>query len=103
MTNNSLNKKSKLMLCVPAIIYLALGLISIIMAIAGKESISSISIQAIVIAFWTFILNLICSAGYEVISWILLFLPIIIFFIFLILGFSFMGSLMGSSMKQTKT
>lgn len=97
MTNNLNNKKSKLMLCVPAIVYLVFGIISIIMSIVGKESIGSISISAIVVALWTYILNLICSAGYEVISWILVFLPIIIFIIFIIFGLSFLGGIMGAA------
>ena len=100
MTNNSNKKKSKLMLCVPAIVYLVFGIISIIMSIVEKESIGSISISAIFIALWTYILNLICSAGYEVISWILVFLPIVIFIILMIMGLSFLGGLMGSAMQN---
>tara|TARA_Y100000389_G_scaffold204956_1_gene261228 strand:- start:12703 stop:13053 length:351 start_codon:yes stop_codon:yes gene_type:complete len=39
--------------------------------------------DAIYILFWTFILNSLCKAGYSEISWILVILPIILFFIIL--------------------
>ena len=38
-------------------------------------------IKLIFILFWTWILNLICKDGYEVISWILVFLPFIAIFL----------------------
>ena len=34
-----------------------------------------------ILLFWTFILNCLCKAGYKEISWILLLLPFILFFI----------------------
>ncbi len=37
--------------------------------------------HAIYIAFWTFILNMLCKHGYSNISWFLLFLPFILGFI----------------------
>jgi hypothetical protein len=36
------------------------------------------------ILLWTWILNLICRDGYPVISWILVFLPFIIIFLYLV-------------------
>lgn len=39
--------------------------------------------KAIYILFWTFILNSICKAGYKEISWFLVILPFILFFIIL--------------------
>jgi len=92
MTNNN-NKNKKLMLCIPAIIYLVFGVISIIMSIVKKQSVLSIFISVIFIALWTFLLNILCSYGYEVISWILLFLPIIMFMIFIFIGFNLLKSI----------
>lgn len=36
----------------------------------------------IYIVFWTFILNLMCKAGYSEISWFIVLIPIILFFLF---------------------
>lgn len=38
------------------------------------------------VGFWTFVLNLICKAGYKNLSWFLVLLPVILFFIFLVLA-----------------
>lgn len=37
------------------------------------------------VGFWTFVLNLICKAGYKNLSWFLVLLPVILFFIVLVL------------------
>lgn len=37
------------------------------------------------VIFWTFVLNLICKAGYKSLSWFLVLLPIILFFIIIFL------------------
>jgi hypothetical protein len=38
------------------------------------------------VGFWTFVLNLICNAGYKNLSWFLVLLPVILFFIILVLA-----------------
>ena len=37
------------------------------------------------VGFWTFVLNLICKAGYKNLSWFLVLLPVILFFVVLVL------------------
>jgi hypothetical protein len=85
-------------LCAPALFYLVISLISV--AIIGFYNygsenlycvgyyscpVSSITlifiIKLIYIVFWTWVLNLICGAGYPVISWLLVLIPILLFFI----------------------
>ena len=39
--------------------------------------------QVLYIAFWTWILNLICRAGYPELSWFLILFPFILFFVLL--------------------
>lgn len=87
-------------LCTPAHIYLVLSLISIsLMAIqnifAGKNgrycvgrfscTIPNIflvfAVKILYIAFWTIVLNSLCIAGYKQLSWFLVLLPFILFFI----------------------
>lgn len=41
-------------------------------------------IKAIYIAIWTWILNIICSAGYTWVSWLLVLVPFILFFIMIL-------------------
>ena len=40
-------------------------------------------INGIYILFWTFILDLMCKAGYNELSWFILLIPILLFFLFL--------------------
>jgi len=85
-------------LCTPAYVYLVVSVIAlIVMAFQnwgnlntyciGSYSCSVTStimifvIKAIYILFWTWVLNLICRAGAPGIAWILVLLPLILFFV----------------------
>jgi len=86
-------------LCTPATIYLVLSAIGIIMIAFQNygmspnmycvgnircpvQSSAPIFIMKILyVAFWTFILNTLCSYGYNQLAWFLLLLPFILFFI----------------------
>jgi len=87
-------------LCTPAYVYLVISMIALILMglqnvgnstefCAGSYScaVSSTSlvfiIQLLYIAFWTWILNLICKAGVPIVSWILVLLPIVLMFLLL--------------------
>ena len=81
---NNVSNKSFLNICLPSLIYLILGLISIVMMLFNQIKVFLTFIQLLLIVFWTWILNLICKAGYTWVSWMLLLLPfIIILFAFL--------------------
>ena len=77
------------MLCLPALIYLVLGIIGIIYYF-NKYSIGTILIKTFFILLWTLLLNYICSCGYEVISWILVLLPFILMALFVFILFDHM-------------
>ena len=85
-------------LCAPSMLYFIISIIALIVAILmnlghnnklvlGNYSMNVVNttlifiIKLIFILFWTWILNLICKDGYEVISWILVFLPFIAIFL----------------------
>ena len=87
-------------LCTPAFIYLFVSVIVfIVIAIQNFGNTDRFCVgsykcsvpntffiflfDAIYILFWTFILNSLCKAGYTEISWLLILLPIILFFIIL--------------------
>jgi len=84
-------------LCMPSYIYLVISLIAlIIMSIQNAGNInmfclgtyacdvSSVAlifiIKLVYILFWTWILNLMCGAGAEMLSWVFVLLPFVIFF-----------------------
>jgi hypothetical protein len=86
-------------LCTPALIYLILSMITL--AVMALQNIFNVDtyclgnfecqttnaiwlifvIKFIYVLFWTWILNLICKAGYTNVSWFLLLIPYILFFI----------------------
>ena len=65
------------MLCTPALVYLILSIIGIIYYLF-TYSIGTVLLQTFFMLIWTWLLNYICSSGYEVVSWILVILPIIL-------------------------
>jgi hypothetical protein len=84
-------------LCTPAYIYLTISLIAlIIMSIQNAGNVNMFClgtyscdvpsiglifvIKLIYILFWTWILNLMCKAGAETLSWIFVLLPFVLFF-----------------------
>lgn len=88
-------------LCSPAYLYFAFSMILLFVMIiqnfgnVNTYCIGSLScdvpstalifaIKVIYILFWTWILNMICRAGYSGLSWFLVFLPIILFFVLIV-------------------
>jgi energy-coupling factor transporter transmembrane protein EcfT len=71
--------------CLPAKIYLALAILSIVISlIISVETIYASIIHFIFAIFWTWVLNLICKSGFSVVSWILVLIPIFIYIIVII-------------------
>lgn len=88
-------------ICTPAFLYFLLSIIAFLMlglqnvdgddkklcagsytcAVASKSVI--FIIHAIYIMFWTFVLDLLCKSGYSELSWFIVFLPFMLFFLFL--------------------
>jgi hypothetical protein len=85
-------------LCPPALLYLVISLSAILVMAMQNFSddkvyclgyyscnVSSAYIifllKIIYVIFWTWILNLICREGYPIISWFLVLLPLLLFFI----------------------
>lgn len=90
----------ELSLCTPAMVYLGISTLFLVVVYfqnvgniniycIGTQScnVSNISmifiIKVIYILFWTWLLNLICSAGSPSIAWFLVLLPFILMFIML--------------------
>lgn len=90
-------------LCTPAMIYLVISLIALILITmqninnTNKLCVGNYScivpnvtlvlfLNLVYILFWTWILSLICNAGYKFISWILLLMPFILVFLLILFG-----------------
>jgi hypothetical protein len=87
-------------LCTPAYVYLVISVIFIVISAIqnygnvnvyclGSYSCDVSStfliflIKLLYVLFWTWVLNLICRAGYSNVSWFLLLLPLLLIFILL--------------------
>lgn len=68
-------------ICLPAKIYLAILIITIIVAIFQGVGISIILLKTVFGIIWTWILNWICSKGYTNLSWVILLLPYVLMFL----------------------
>ena len=85
-------------ICPPAMVYLGLSIIALIlMAFQNFGNFNTYCIgyykcdetstaflfviKFLYIILWTWILNIICKSGYEAVSWFLVLLPILLFFV----------------------
>jgi hypothetical protein len=91
-------------LCPPALLYLVVSLIAIVLIAIqnyGNSNIFCVGhlscnvsstvlimvLQLLYVLFWTWVLNLICRAGVPAVSWILVLFPLILFFVLLLAMF----------------
>lgn len=91
-------------LCTPAYIYLVISMmLLVVMYIQNRNNVDVYCLGAyecdvtnvtaiflvkfVYILFWTWILNLICKSGSPSIAWLLLLLPVILFFLLIALLF----------------
>lgn len=87
-------------LCTPAYVYLVISVIALVVMIfqnMGSKQVYCLGmyecdvgnvtaifvIKILYVLFWTWILNLICNQGYTGVSWFLVLLPFILFFLLL--------------------
>jgi hypothetical protein len=66
-------------LCLPSLVYLIIAGISILLSLFHKMKLFTIIVNVIFVSIWTWFLNYLCKKGYSVISWFLVFLPLILF------------------------
>lgn len=102
VSNSSLKYAFNLkQLCTPSFIYFVLSLIGLIALgfqnLNGTDNTLCVGsyncsvgnkllvfvLNGIYILFWTFVLDLMCKAGYSELSWIVLLIPFLLFFLFL--------------------
>jgi hypothetical protein len=72
-------------LCLPSKVYFVLAVIGILLsiflpAVFGGASFLGQAIHIVYVVFWTWVLNLICKAGYKWLSWVLVLAPFVVAF-----------------------
>lgn len=74
-------------LCSPALLYLIISIIAIIMMIVNKMQSMTIVIKTIFVIIWTWFLNFLCSQNHESISWFLVILPMVLMLVMFSLAY----------------
>jgi hypothetical protein len=65
-------------LCTPALIYLVLSVVVLVMAVFSGISAMTLIIKSMLIVLWTFLLNWLCSHGMGTLAWVILLLPVVL-------------------------
>ena len=66
-------------ICTPAMVYLAISILSTIIIILQGSSAISVIFNALFVLAWTWFLNFLCLKGHTGISWFLVILPFLFF------------------------
>lgn len=66
-------------LCTPASIYFYLSVIGLIVALVTKFQVIAFVVNLFFVILYSWFLNYLCSKGLSMVSWFLVFLPILIF------------------------
>lgn len=77
-------------LCLPSKVYFVLSAVGILLAILMPRIFGSVSalahlVHIVYVVFWTWVLHLICGAGYKWISWVLVLAPFVLAFLIIAL------------------
>ena len=82
-------------LCIPALVYLIISAITILVLFIQSFSVLTVVLKVGFVILWTWLLNYICSKGYGSIAWILVILPYIVMFGVLALILEFTNKING--------
>jgi len=67
-------------MCLPAKVYLVVAIFTAIITLVQNISLASVFIQFVLAIVWTYILNWLCKKGFETVSWVIVLMPLIIYF-----------------------
>jgi uncharacterized membrane protein (DUF441 family) len=87
-------------LCSPALLFLILAIISVIMGIVSRAEPITLVVKALFIVVWTWFLNFLCSLGHEGISWFLVIMPFIIMLVVISTAYAMNASFQHSMIKS---
>jgi hypothetical protein len=74
-------------LCSPAMLYLVISIITIVLACFYKCQVMTIVVKIAFILLWTWFLNFLCSKGYKSVSWFLVILPYLLIAVTMLLAY----------------
>jgi len=74
-------------LCSPALLYLIISILAIIMMIVRRMQAMTIVTKALFVVIWTWFLNFLCSKNYTDISWFLVILPMVLMLVIFSLAY----------------
>ena len=84
-------------LCPPALLYLIVSIIAVVLAVMGKFNVGAIVMKVVFILIWTWFLNFLCSKGYQSISWFLVLIPYIFIILMMFLAFEVVHKTKGTA------
>jgi hypothetical protein len=84
--------------CSPALLYLIIGIISILSMLYSKTDMKTVAMQGLFVAIWTWFLNFLCTKGHEGLSWFLVILPFVVMALVVIA----MSNIIGGKIAQNK-
>lgn len=71
-----------MLLCTPALIYLILGILGIVIYFfTMQNTLLSVAFQIGFVLAWTWFLNYLCRSGLSMLSWVLVLLPLLSIFV----------------------
>jgi uncharacterized membrane protein len=99
---NGKNNKNSIMgkICAPAMLYLVLSVIRLVWLIFAKFSASVVLLKGIFVALWTWLLCYLCWNGYEVVSWVLVILPIVFVIVMMVMAFETIKGVVKKDIKR---
>ena len=74
-------------ICSPALLYLILSVFGLIAMYSHNFELTTMLLKVLFITVWTWFLNFLCTTGHTTISWFLVLLPFIIWFIILMFAY----------------
>ena len=83
-------------LCTPAIVYLVLSILGLIVLIV-QQSFDGLIMNIVCSLAWLWLLQILCNRGYVTLAWVLVLLPFIILAIILILIVSLLANATGGT------
>ena len=80
-------------LCLPSKVYFILAVVGVLLTVISPSVFGNVSllmqlVHLVYIVFWTWVLHLICRAGYKWISWVLVLAPFVLMFLVVLLSLS---------------
>jgi hypothetical protein len=78
-------------LCTPALVYLVLGLISIVVAVFYGFGLFSVLAKLLLILIWTWFLNYLCVKNFSGLSWFLVVVPYLLLLVAILMAFDAMS------------